>query len=109
MNAWEELNNALSKGERLEAVVFGHWGWDGFDEPEPPIVPNWSMGVVMKPEEARPYMEKYSIKGGFGAAMTYAMYAYSNTRIYWVAEYDGSTALKHAPRNPTNGIFPQMS
>jgi len=38
-NAYDDLIDELQEGEQVEAIVFGDWGWDGFDEPKPKPVP----------------------------------------------------------------------
>ena len=120
MNAWNDLQEILEPGEEVEAIVFGPWGWGcllgteeeenwelGFDEPDPPLVPFNKRGVVMTLEEAQQYMDGWSFYGGYGAPECYAVYIWTNQRIFWVTQYDGATGLNSAPRHPKN-IMPNM-
>ena len=112
MSAERELLEYLSDGEVVEAVVFGPWGWGsapddgkpwepGYCEPEPPAVPYEKRGVVLSWEEARGLMQTWDFYGGYGAPDAYATYVWTNRRVIWVTQYDGSTSLSSAPRNPS--------
>lgn len=104
MNAYDDIQELLNADEVIEAVVFGDWGWSGFGEPEPASVPKDARGVVLTPSEAASYMEGWSFYGGYGAPNCYATYIWTNQRVIWVTQYDGSTNLDHAPRNPIAGM-----
>ena len=108
MNAHEELTEYLEDGEVIQGIVFGAFGWDGFGEPQPPLVPSNKRGVVLSFEEAKPYMVGWSFYGGFGHPKCYACYIWTDKRVIWVTQYDGATNLDSAPRNPIN-IVPDMS
>ncbi len=106
-SAYEELKDFLAKGEKVEAVVFGGWGWcgddiaePGYGEPSPQPVPPDKRGVVLTLSRARPYMQTWSFYGGFGAPNCYAVRIWTNRRVIWVTQYDGSTRLDSALRNP---------
>lgn len=108
-NAYEELMQALNDGERVEAIVFGGWGGSdheelGYGEPDPPPVPFDKRGVVLTLEEAKPLMQSWQFIGGYGSPDCYAVHIWTNTRVFWVTQYDGSTGLDSAPRNPTPHI-----
>ena len=107
MNAYEELRVYLNVDEMVEALVFGPWGWDGYEELEPQSVPPEKRGIVLKLKEAEPLMKGWSFEGGFGAPNCYAVYIWTNQRIIWVTQYDGSTGLDSCPRNPID-IVPDM-
>ena len=110
-NALNDLDTTLQKGERAEGIVFGAWGWGslpkkgekfepGYQEPKPPPVPANKRGKLLTLKEAAPYMKDWSFFGGFGCPRCYAAYIWTNKRVLWVTEYDGSTSLDSAPRNP---------
>lgn len=40
---------------------------------------------------------------GYGGADCYPMYAWTKSRVFFIAEYDGATGLAHVPRNPIEG------
>lgn len=102
-NAYEELVEALSEGERVEAVVFGDYGWSGFKQP-PSEIPEELRGKPLTLEEAKPYMRDWSFCGGHGSPDCWMVYIWTNTNIYFVQEYDGATSLVSIPRNPCECI-----
>jgi hypothetical protein len=101
-NAYEGLIEFLDEGEEVEAIVFGEWGWSGRGEPDPPPIPEEIRNIALSLEEAKPYMRGWEIYGGFGAPECYAMYAWTDSRIIWITQYDGATGLDCAPRNPAD-------
>lgn len=115
MSALTELKEFMNEGEAVEAIVFGAWGWGsgpdregkwdtGYGEPDPAPVPFEKRGTVLTLEEAAPMMESWSFYGGFGAPNCYAVSIWTNKRLIWVTQYDGSTSLDSAARNPTNEL-----
>ena len=106
-NAFDDLQDFLMSGECVEGLVFGVWGWDGFKEPGPPPVPKDKQGVLMQLEDAKPFMEGWSFDGGYGAPTCYATYIWTDKRVIWVTQYDGSTGLDSMPRHPAN-VIPDM-
>lgn len=111
MSAWAELQSELAAGESIEAIVFGPWGWGsaprpgeawglGYEEPDPAPVPFELRGKLLSAAEAEPMMQTWKFSGGFGAPDCYAVRIWTNQRVFWVHEYDGSTGLSSAPRNP---------
>lgn len=107
-----ELREFMMEGEYVEAIVFGPWGWGsaprdgqeweyGHGEPSPPPVPFELRGKVLTLAEAEPYMQSWSFNGGYGAPDCYATNIWTNKRVIWVTQYDGSTNLDSAPRYPT--------
>jgi len=98
MNAYEELLKFLQPNEKVSYVVFGEWGWG---EPKPAPVPKDKQCVLLTLEEAKPLMDGWQFNGGYGTAECYPVYVWTNERVIFVAEYDGSTHLTSVPRNPT--------
>lgn len=118
MIAYTELQEILRPDERIEAIVFGPWGWGsapaateqweaGYGEPSPPPVPFEKRGVILAAEQAEKYMREWSFNGGYGSPDCYATYVWTNQRVIWVTQYDGSTQLNDAPRNPS-AVMPSM-
>ena len=118
LNAFDELTKELHEGETIEAIVFGAWGWGrvpnqneawqlSYDEPDPPPVPFEKRGVLLTADEAKPFMVGWSFYGGYGAPHCYAVHVWTNQRVLWVTQYDGSTRLNSAPRHPV-AIIPDM-
>jgi hypothetical protein len=99
-DAYKDLKKNLLKGEVVEAIVFGEFGWGGFHEPAPPPVPEDKQGVILTLEEAKPLMQGWTLHCGFGAPLAYAMNIWTNKRILWLTQYDGSTSLDSVSRVP---------
>lgn len=107
-NAYEQLLAALEPEESDEAILFGDWGWTGYGEPEPPPVPEEMKGKPLTLEEAKPMMQSWSFVGGYGAPECYTVAVYTNNRIGYVSEYDGSTCLGWYSRHPEVGVKPHF-
>ena len=127
MNAYQELVDFL--GEPVRFIVFGAYGWGsapregeswegGYGEPgtedrykpsdnDPPPVPFDVRGKLLDREHAEPFMADWSFYGGYGSPECYAIYAWSDSWVAWVTQYDGATTLDKAPRNPID-IMPSM-
>jgi len=108
MSALKDLEEYLEKDEVVEAIIFGAWGWSGFGEPEPNPLPHELFGKIMTFDEAKQYMKDWSFYGGYGSPDCYAVNIYTNKRVIWVTQYDGSTNLSSMPRNPIEGEIPDM-
>lgn len=101
MNAYKSLCKNLDKDEKVEAIIFGPYGWSGYNEPESKPIPKDKQEILMTLEEAKPYMQGWDIYGDHGAPSAYAMYIWTNKRVLWITQYDGATNLDSMPRNPT--------
>ena len=91
-SAYETLTGFLEQGEQIEAMVFSkvpHSAAQG--------IPNGALDRVLSPFEAAGYMHTWSLLGGFGEVVSYAMLAWTNKRLVWVTQYDGRTTLHAAP------------
>ena len=108
MSFAEDLE-AEAAPEQIESVVIGNFGGrDYADEDDlaygedrtPLPVPLDKRGVVLPWADARPLLD-FEYDTGFGLPDCYAVYAYTQTRIIFVSQYDGATAIESAPRNPT--------
>ena len=88
--------------EPIEAVVVGAHGDAWFEKQE-----KRSSYQVLTWKEARAQLD-YEYDDGFGGADCHAIYAWTQTRVLFVSEYDGSTTIASVPRNPTESkpIFP---
>jgi hypothetical protein len=99
----------------IEGIVFGAWGWGNlpvlvdeegipereFGEPNPPIPPHLR-GVLLKWEDAEPWLEIFSCYTGYGAPDCYAITAWTPSQVLFIVQYDGSTSLQSVPRNPVS-------
>ena len=104
LNAYDELMEELEGGEIVDGIVFGNYGNSGYGEPEPNPVPEELKGKLLKPEEAKPYMDGWSFYSDVGAVECYATYIWTNKRVMWITQYDGATNLDSMPRNPCDII-----
>lgn len=104
MSAKDELKAFLKPDEIIEAVVFGPWGWDGYEEPEPPPVPEDMRGKVLSWTDAAPLMHGWEFNTGYGAPNTYAVCVWTNRHVIFVSQYDGATWLHRVPRHPIEHI-----
>jgi hypothetical protein len=101
--AYTDLMRELEQDEQVEGIVFGEYGWGGFQEDElTNPIPQNKLGKLMTLDEAKPFMQSWSFYGGYGAPTCYATYIWTNKRIIWVTQYDGLTTLDSAPRNPVD-------
>ncbi|MEM9286779.1 MAG: hypothetical protein AAGA36_00425 [Pseudomonadota bacterium] len=116
-NACEELEDALEPDEHVEAVIFGTWGWSympangeefsaGYGEKQP-ILPLENRLTLLSWEQAKPLMQDWRFSGGYGSPESYATYVWTNKRVFFVVQYDGSTSLESVPRAPT-ALEPEM-
>lgn len=84
----------LAGGETIIGVVFGEKGrWakpKGDSEP---------INKLMSWDAARPYLS-YDFNSGYGGADCHPVYAWTETKIIAIHEYDGSTCAISLPRNP---------
>ena len=83
----------IQAGETLQALAFS--------QPEGGLsmegIPETLLDRILRPDEAAPHMHSWALLGGFGS---YAMTAWTNHRVIWVTQYDGSTSLDSAPLRP---------
>lgn len=101
-DAYKELKKELDEDEVIEGISFGDWGWGGYHEPDPPPVPKDKRGITLSEKEARPFMKGWKLYCGYGAPLAYAMYVWTNKRVMWITQYDGSTNIDSMPRHPSN-------
>ncbi len=85
----------------LFAVVGEHYSHK-WDDPEPN-----HLGHLLPWADARKILD-YNYDNGFGGADCHPVYAWTETKVIFVVEYDGSTGTSWVPRNPT-ACEPQFS
>jgi hypothetical protein len=89
-----------ANGQPIEAIVIGPYGGWRDDEHG---VPNLLLGAILTWDEAKPMLD-YEWDTSFGGAQCHPIYAWTASRVLWVHEYDGSTGMAWAPRNPESGV-----
>jgi len=61
-------------------------------------------GKILSLDEAKPLMSGWAFYGGYGVPECYATYIWTNKRVIWISEYDGSTGFHSTQRNPITCI-----
>lgn len=84
--------------EEIIGCVIGKWDAYFGDEKGLGGAP---INVVLEWHEARKYLD-YEYECGYGLADCHPIYAWTNTYVLFVYEYDGSTSISRKPRNPMN-------
>lgn len=98
-NLKKDLEEALDEGERIEAVVIGPHDRDPNRYGEGSLRHADKLNRVLTWEEAAPILDE-EYNDGYGSADCFPFYAWTNTHIYFVCEYDGATSISAVPRNP---------
>ena len=102
-NAYKELMEALLPNEKVEKIVFGSEP-TFFSKGRYPV-PEDKAGKAMSLQEAEPYMKDWKFDALHKNC--YATYIWTDQRVFFVSNYDGSMQLEWVPRNPTD-IEPDM-
>jgi len=90
------IEERLEKDEIIEAVVIG----DNFREADcPKQIPAEKRYKPISWEEAKELID-YDFYADFGSPRCHAIYVWTNKRVFFVGEYDGTTWLDDVPRNP---------
>jgi hypothetical protein len=92
-------------GEKITGVVIGEMGWPNWGEEGKP---KWDhvKNKLITWKEAFPLLN-YEYDTGYGSPHCQAIYAWTKTRVIYVAQYDGSTTIHSIYRNPVN-CLPEM-
>lgn len=104
----EEIERA-AKGETIEAITLASTGWERSDEDRYSArrkAPS-KFGELLSWDEARPMLD-YDYARGFGGEDCDAIWAWTESRVIFVHEYDGATSVNWLPRHPQVGS-PSMS
>lgn len=102
-NLSKELQTLVAKdGESIEAIVVGkhdkaRYGAPAGDDEN-----------VLIPVEAGLAKIDQDYDAGYGGADCYPFYAWTQTKVWFVAEYDGATCLTWVPRHPID-LEPEFS
>jgi len=88
-----------AEGEPIEAIVIGEMGWEGYGDDDRHAPGLARKGEILRWAEARPLLD-YEYDRGFGAPDCQAIRAWTENKVIWVTQYDGSTSVNSALRNP---------
>jgi len=97
-----EWIESIADGEEIEAVVIGEMGWpSGYGSEDVPLYSECPKGKVISFVEARKYLD-YEFSSDFGAPGCQSVWAWTETKVIAIGQYDGSTWPYYIPRNPEN-------
>ena len=89
-------------GETIEALVVGPHDDRSYSDPPKP-----DENIILSREAGLAKVD-LDYDNGYGGADCYPLYAWTASRVFFVHEYDGSTGLCWAPRNPM-ALEPEFS
>lgn len=97
----EQIEDEAGGAENIRAIVIGAEPWSSSVEEgsRPPVERN----VLLTWQDARPALD-YEADQGFGGVTTDAFYAWTDTLVLFMGEYDGSSWVDSVPRNPDPDI-----
>lgn len=101
MTAFAEDLEKAAGDEPITHAVIGDMGWAEYGQDERHAAAAARRGVVLPWSEARPLLD-YAYDGGYGAPDCQAVYAWTETQVIYVSQYDGSTSVYSLPRNPVD-------
>lgn len=91
-----ERIECMADGEEIIAIsIDGHRYDDQFNE-----IDHLEYHEPISWEEARPLLN-YVPDSGYGTLDMHAIYAWTETRVLFVCQYDGSSWVSYVPRHPT--------
>jgi hypothetical protein len=85
-------------GETIEAIVVGMHYKAGPDDAR-----DFDENVVLSREAGLAKLDE-EFDSEYGGADCYPMYAWTESYVFFIGEYDGMTRLSKIPRNPVNCI-----
>lgn len=88
--------------EEIIAIVIGEMGWEDYNDKGKPEYKS-VIGKLLTWKEAAPILD-YSYNTGYGAPDCQAVIAWTETKVIFVVQYDGSTSIHSVPRNPVSHI-----
>lgn len=94
----------VADGEPILGVVIGEC--DSYSTSHIPNYDNQPRGKVISWEEAKKWLD-YEFNDGYGTPECNAVYAWTDSQVIAVSQYDGSTSPFSLPRNPTD-VKPHM-
>lgn len=91
------LAEEAATGEAIVAIVVGkHDGADWNAKPLP------DENIILSREAGLAKLDQ-DYNNGYGGADCFPFWAWTESRVYYVREYDGSTELSSVPRHPVGG------
>lgn len=93
-------------GEPILFAVIGDMGWSNYGNDERHDPGLGRKGHLLDWGAARPLLD-YNYSSDYGAPDCQAVYAWTESKVLFVVQYDGSTWVSSLPRNPF-GCVPTM-
>lgn len=106
MNNFKDDLLSMAGEEEIIGVVIGEMGWGSYGSEKIPRYKEIPQGVLLCWNEAEALLD-YRYSTEYGAPECNAVYAWTETRVIFVSQYDGSTRIHSIPRNPID-IQPEM-
>ena len=85
--------------EPIRFVVIGEMGWRNYGDDERHRPGLARKGELLAWDVARPLLD-YEYDDGYGAPDCQAIKAWTDDKVLWVTQYDGSTSISSGPRGP---------
>ena len=86
-------------GEKIISAVIGEMGGGDYGAKDIDGYYRSPKNKVLSWEDAIPHLE-YEFDSGYGEPGCQAIYVWTETKVMFVSQYDGSTAIEWVPRNP---------
>jgi len=101
-NFIEDILEAVDEEAILAVVIQDTIYEDYYTYKDPRDTPSLiaAIGKVLTLEEAFPLLD-YEYYDGFGSMDCHDVLVYTETKVFYIHEYDESTRLRSVPRNPT--------
>lgn len=87
-------------GEKIEAIVVGKHDNDPDRWSRDRVAPPGENVILSREDGLKKLDQEYD--SGYGGADCFPMYAWTQSFVYLIGEYDGATGLHSVPRNPVN-------
>lgn len=105
-NFLKDIEECLEEGEVIESGVIGEMGWGDYNSENVPNYNDIPKGKTLPWDEMKKWLN-YEYCVGYGAPECNSVYIWTNKRVLFVSQYDGSTSIHGIPRNPID-CFPEM-
>lgn len=93
-------------GEAIEYIVIGVMGWGDHGSEAIPGYSNIPKGELLTWNEAVNYLD-FDYDNGFGVPGCMSIFAWTESRVLFVDQYNGATSVCTIPRNPID-VMPQI-
>ncbi len=92
--------------EPILGVALGNIGWGNYGREDIPDYDEQPKGKLISWNDAQQYLN-YKFHDGFGAPGCNSIYVWTESKVLFVVQYDGSTRMHYVPRHPCD-VMPEM-